>query len=177
MWRRRYTSLVPTKDGRMQAREFLFYVEDLVMASLPDGVPRPQRKVMWTILQLSWDNPAAHIELQPQPSRSLIELGLHFEASAEENEAWAQRLIERSDDIQASLGADWEFEEWTASWRRLHRTYRLERLTGELGREVAAEMTKAVTLLWPFAVVGAPSPKTASPSRPVHNRHRAHARR
>jgi hypothetical protein len=106
----------------------------------------------------------------------VIELGLHFEASAEENEAWSQRLIERADDIHVTL-PEWEFEEWTASWRRLHRTYALERLTGELGREVAAEMAKAVAFLWPFAMVGAPSPKAASPSRPVHNRHRAHARR
>jgi hypothetical protein len=167
---------MPTKDGRMQAREFLMYVEDLAMAAFPKDVPKPERKVMWTILQLSWDNPQAHFELQPQPSRSLVELGLHFEGAAEDNERWAQRLAERSGDIQAVLGPEWELEEWTASWRRLHRTFRFEHLTGELGREVAADMAKAIGLLWPFALVGAPDARPVA-SRPSHDRYRQRARR
>jgi hypothetical protein len=56
------------------------------LAALQESVPRPQRRVMWTILQFYWDTPAAHFELQPQPSRSLIEVGLHFESYAEQNE-------------------------------------------------------------------------------------------
>lgn len=167
---------MPTKDGRMQAREFLFYVEDLALAGLPTEVPRPERKVMWTILQFSWGHPAAHIELQPQPSRSLVELGLHFEASAEENEAWAQRVAADAGPLQAALGPAWELEEWTASWRRLHRTWRIEHLSGVLGREVAAEATKAITLLWPYTLVGAPRPVERA-ARPVRNRHRQGARR
>ncbi len=160
----------------MQAREFLFYVEDLAMAALPQDVPKPQRKVMWTILQLFWDNPHAHFELQPQPSRALVELGLHFEGPAEDNERWAQRVAERACDIQAALGPAWALEEWTASWRRLHRTYPFEHLTGELGREVAAELAKAVGLLWPYTLVGPTAPRQASPSRPHRDRYRQRAR-
>lgn len=171
-----YTLPVPTKDGRMQAREFLFYVEDLALAALSGEVPKPERKVMWTILQLSWGHPAAHIELQPQPSRSLLELGLHFEASAEENEAWAQRVASDSAKLQAGLGPEWELEEWTASWRRLHRVYRFEHLTGVLGREVAAELSKAIALLWPYALVGAPRPAVSAP-RPTRDRYRDRYRR
>lgn len=167
---------MPTKNGKMQAREFLFYVEDLAVAALPKDVPKPERKVMWTILQLFWDNPQAHFELQPQPSRALIELGLHFEGPAEQNELWAQRIAERAGDIQAVLGPAWELEEWTASWRRLHRTFPFEQLTGELGREVAAEMTKAISLLWPYALVGAPAPKAAAPGRAHRDRYRQRAR-
>ena len=163
----------------MQAREFLFYVEDLALAALAADVPRPERKVMWTILQLSWGHPAAHIEIQPQPTRSLVELGLHFEASAEENETWAQRVADNAGELQAALGPAWELEEWTASWRRLHRTYRCEHLDGVLGREVAAELSKAIALLWPYAVVGAPAPKPSKPgaARPHRDRYRQHARR
>lgn len=153
---------MPTKDGRLQAREWLFYAEDLTLAALHESVPRPQRRVMWTILQFYWDNPAAHFELQPQPSRGLVEVGLHFEGPAEQNEVWAGRVAAHGAEIQSLLGDAWEFEEWTASWRRLHRVYRFEHLTGALGREVAAEWAKAITLLWPFAQT------TASPVSPFH---------
>jgi len=156
---------VPTTDGRLKAREFLFYAEDLALAALPAEVPRPQRKVMWTILQFSWDNPAAHFELQPQPSRGLVEVGLHFEGTAEQNEAWAARVAADAGPIQAELGPEWELEEWTASWRRLHRTYPFEHLTAALGREVAAELAKAMGLLWTYACVGAPAPKPVSEVR------------
>jgi hypothetical protein len=138
----------------MQAREWLFYTEDLCLAALPDVVERPQRRVMWTILQFYWENPALHFELQPQPSRGLIEVGLHFESNAEQNEAWAARIAAHSWELQAVLGPEWELEEWTASWRRLHRVYRFEQLTGQLGRDVAAEWARAITLLWPFARTG-----------------------
>ena len=139
----------------MQAREWLFYAEDLALAALPEAIVRPQRRVMWTILQFYWDNPAAHFELQPQPSRSLIEVGLHFEGKPEQNEAWAARVAAHTGEIQSVLSGAWELEEWTASWRRIHRVYRFEHLTGQLGREVAAEWAKAITLLWPFAQTGA----------------------
>jgi len=106
---------------------------------------------MWTILQFYWENPAVHFELQPQPSRRLIEVGLHFESTAEVNEGLAARVARHSCELQAVLGPDWELEEWTASWRRLHRTYHFEHLSGQLGRDVADEWARAITLLWPFA--------------------------
>ncbi|MGE0599816.1 MAG: hypothetical protein AB7J35_10905 [Dehalococcoidia bacterium] len=142
---------MPTRDGRMKAREWLFYTEDLALAALHESVPRPQRKVMWTILQFYWDQPLVHFELQPQPSRSLIEVGLHFEGPLEQNEYWAGRVAQHQDEIRAALGDEWELEEWTKSWRRIHRPYHFEQLTAPLGREIAAEWAKAINLMWPFA--------------------------
>jgi len=142
----------------MQAREWLFYTEDLALAALPEAVPRFQRRVMWTILQFYFENPAIHFELQPQPSRGQIEVGLHFEASAEQNEAWAARVQRHACELQAALGPEWELEEWTASWRRLHRVYRFEQLTGQLGRDVAQEWARFITLTWPFALPNEPAP-------------------
>jgi len=169
---------MPTKAGHLQSREFLFYVEDLAIPALPEDIPKPERKAMWTILQWFWDNPHAHFELQPMTSRSLVELGLHFEGPAEANERWAQRLAERAADIQAVLGPQWELEEWTASWRRLHRTFPFEHLTVDLAKEVAAELTRAITLLWPYALVGAPAakPVTTTSSRPYRDRYRRRAK-
>ena len=159
---------MPTKDGVFKAREFLFFTEDLAVAALPPELASAERKVMWTILQLSYGNPLVHFELQPQPSRGLVELGLHFEGEAEANEAGALSLAEHTHEIRAALGPDWELEEWSASWRRLHRTYPFDKLTVALGREVAAEMARAIITLGPLVrEMAPPAPSLSKKSAPA----------
>lgn len=134
----------------MKAREFLFGVEERAMAALPAAFPRPERKVMWTILQLHFGDPDVHFELQPQPSRGLVELGLHFEGTPEANDLWAGYIAECATDLIGPLGPDWELEAWTPSWRRLHRTFAFSQLTTELADEVSRELARALTLLHPL---------------------------
>lgn len=148
---------MPAKDGTFQAREFLFFTEDLAMKSLPRPEHPPERRVMWTILQLHYGDPNVHFELQPMPSRRRVELGLHFEGPPEANDLWAARLAARAPELMAALGDGWELEEWTSSWRRLHRTFAFERLTRDLGHEVAAELAKALQILGPMVREGAPA--------------------
>lgn len=143
---------MPTRDGKMKAREFLFYAEDLALVALPKDYPRPERRVMWTILQFSFGNPAIHFELQPQPARRQVEVGLHFEGTLEQNNAWAKRVADNACDVMAAMGPAWELEEWTATWRRIHRVYRFDELTAGLGREVAAEFAHAMQALLPYAL-------------------------
>ena len=120
------------------------------MGALPGEFPRPERKVMWTTLQLHFGDPAVHFELQPQPSRGIVELGLHFEGAAEANDVWAARIGANANAIAAALGPEWELEVWTASWRRLHRTWRFTDLTAGLADEVGAEFAKALAVLEPL---------------------------
>ncbi len=156
---------MPTRTGKLKAREFLFYTEDLALAALPANFPPPERRVMWMILQFSWGDPAIHFELHPQASRGRIEVGLHFEGSLEQNEAWAQRIADDACEVMATMGPEWELEEWTASWRRLHRTYEFDDLTASLGREVAAEFARAMQLLLPYAqpAIEAPPERVGAP--------------
>ena len=158
----RYTANMPTRSGTLKAREFLFYTEDLALAALPDHLPRPERKVMWTILQLHFGNPDVHFELQPQVARRVVELGLHFEGPVEANDLWTAHISAHAGDILCALGPEWELEEWTTSWRRLHRTFRFEQLTAELGRTVAEEMAGAIVALHPVIASG---PETTGLSR------------
>lgn len=173
---------MPDGPRRLKAREFLFYTEDLALADLPGDFPRPERRVMWTVLQLHYGNPEVHFELQPQVARGQVELGLHFEGPAEFNDAWALGLAERADELMAALGDGWELEEWTVSWRRLHRVFPFEALTTVLGREVAAEFSKLLLTLQPYAAAcqregaGEP-PKRSEDSSGGHWRHRARAHR
>lgn len=169
---------MPTRTGKLKAREFVFYCEDLALAALPPEFPRPERKVMWTTLQLHYGNPVAHFELQPQVGRGLVELGLHFEGPAEANEAWAQRISTDAGEVMAALGEGWELEEWTASWRRLHRTFPFASLTAELGREVAAQLAMALQVLEQYARVEAgPQPSLTGPKPAARGRGRKLARR
>lgn len=134
----------------MKAREFLFACEELALAALPGGFPQPERRVMWTVLQLSFGRPDVHFELQPQVTRRQVELGLHFEGPAELNALLAEHLAERAGELIPALGDGWELEEWTASWRRLHRVYPFETLTRPLASTVGAELARALQLLTPI---------------------------
>ena len=155
---------MPQKTKTLKAREFVFYTEDQALAGLPSDFPRPERRVMWTILQLHYGNPNVHFEVQPQVARGQVELGLHFEGPVEMNDVWALGLAERAAELRCALGDAWELEEWTASWRRLHRVFHFDRLTAELGREVAAEFTKLLMTLHEYAA--ACVEKAAPPEAP-----------
>jgi hypothetical protein len=151
-------------EATLKARDFLFYCEEQALAILgPEHTP-PHRKVMWTILQLHYGQPAIHFELQPQPSRGLVEVGLHFEAAAEVNDAWAAAISGRPE-FQGELGPGWELEAWTQSWRRLHHVRRFDRLTASLARDVARELARAVDLLGPFVQAGRPLPPVPADAR------------
>ena len=149
----------------------MFFCEDLALAELGDGFPRPQRRVMWTILQLHYGNPDAHFEVQPHMGRGQVELGLHFEGPVEFNDRWAFALAERACELMAELGPGWELEEWTSTWRRLHRVFHFERLNTDLGREVGGELAKVMRLLQPVAEACADGWEPPTPAvRPVRER-------
>jgi hypothetical protein len=113
------------------------------MAQVPADLRPPERIVMWTILQLHYGDAKVHFELQPQPARSLVEVGLHFEGDPDRNEALAQKIAARPD-LPALHGDDWELEEWTASWRRLHIAFPAPVLTRSLASEAAAAFSRLI---------------------------------
>ena len=93
-----------TAEAAMKSRQFLFFAEDHAMAVLDRAVAHPQRKLMWTILQLHHGDETMHYEIQPHSGRGQVELGLHFEADAETNEQRAQILAAHAPLLQAELG-------------------------------------------------------------------------
>ncbi|MEX0781905.1 MAG: hypothetical protein WD557_04585 [Dehalococcoidia bacterium] len=153
---------MPTRDGTMKTREWVFYAEEVAMRALPAELAPPERKVMWTVLQFHYGDPNVHFEVNPSPGRQQVELGLHFEGPPGSNDAWVTELARRGPEYMAALGDEWELEEWTASWRRLHRVLRFERLDTEFAHVVAGELVKAFTVLGPFVREG-PHPPAPSP--------------
>ena len=154
----RYHAPVPYRDGSLKAREFTFLCEDRILAALPPGLPPPERRVRWTMLQLHFGDARTHFELQPRMKQGVVEAGLHFEGPPDANAAWAELLAAHAADLLGELGPAWELEEWTASWRRLHRTFPFARLTPELAGEVSAELARAMATLHPLIVAGGGAP-------------------
>ncbi|MCA9831971.1 MAG: hypothetical protein R3B97_03130 [Dehalococcoidia bacterium] len=136
---------MPPRNGALKAREFLFLCEDQALPLVPSTLRPSGRSVMWTILQLHYGDPKIHYELQPMPSRNQVELGLHFEATIDRNDAWASLIAHHAAPLQAELGSSWELEIWTASWRRLHRVYHAEALTTTLAAEVAGDLARLIS--------------------------------
>ncbi len=157
---------MPKRDGSLKAREFVSFCEDQILTRLaPTAIPAPQRRVRWTTLQLHFGDERVHFELQPQMGRGVVEAGLHFEGPVEANDAWVELLAANAADLLGELGPSWELEEWTATWRRLHRPFPFERLTVELAREVADELVHAMTALHPLIEEGAALPAPARSRR------------
>lgn len=127
----------------LKARDFLFAAEDAAIAALPCPPP-PERRVMWTILQYHFGEAWLHYELHPQVSHRRVEVGLHFESSAEQSERAARVIAEAGPSLMASLGDGWELEEWTGSWRRLHRVLRFDALSDALAGEAAAAFSALI---------------------------------
>lgn len=78
-----------------------------------------------------------HYEVWVQRRTQRLEIGLHFEGDRERSYAAAGLLAERADDIAAAVGPQYELEEWTSSWTRLHRSFAAPVLTVELAAEAA----------------------------------------
>ena len=144
-------------EKTLKAREFLFTTEESAVAILGSANVPPYRKVMWTILQLHYGDARVHFELQPQPSRGAIEIGLHFEGPAETNDAWAAYVAAEAGYWLGELGPGWELEAWTASWRRLHRSLPFTSLTDGLSDEAAHDLARLISVLGPTVAAGLPA--------------------
>jgi hypothetical protein len=82
-------------------------------------------------------NPCLHYEVWVQRKTKRLEIGLHFEGDREWSYACAALLAEHATEVAAAIGTEWELEEWTASWTRLHRAFAAPVLSAELADEAA----------------------------------------
>lgn len=78
-----------------------------------------------------------HYEVWVQRKTQRLEIGLHFEGERERSYAAAALLADNMPAVVDAVGPEWELEEWTASWTRLHRSFAAPVLTPELAEEAA----------------------------------------
>ena len=93
-----------------------------------------------------------HYEVWVQRKTQRLEIGLHFEGDRERSYAAAGLLAERADNVAAAVGPEYELEEWTASWTRLHRSFAAPVLSVELAAEAAADCCDLIRGMEPLLV-------------------------
>jgi hypothetical protein len=139
-----------TTTASLRIRDFLALVHDGVVTALGpdlDGLDSRQR---FGYLQYYRGSPDIHYEVWAQRKTNRVEIGLHFEGERDRNYEAAELLAMRSPDVQASIGPEYELEEWTHAWTRLHRSFAAPSLTPELAAESAARVVALVRGMEPI---------------------------
>jgi hypothetical protein len=128
----------------LNIRNFLALVHDGMVDRLGadlDGLSWRQR---FGYVQYWRGTPAVHYEIWVQRKTQRLEIGLHFEGERDANYDAAELIAIRAPDVQAAIGPEYELEEWTERWTRLHRAFPAPSLTPELAAEAA---DRAVSLI------------------------------
>ena len=135
---------------RLTTRAFLDQVRDHLLAGWDRALPRPTSRILFSSLQFHFGDPRLHYEVWPVRKTGRIEIGLHLEGPADWSRALTQRLALRADEIRHALGSNYELEEWTAAWCRLHATLPFDHLTPDLARLVADHLLRLMRTLHPL---------------------------
>ena len=166
----------------LRTRDFLTLVRDTTLPHLGDHLGHPQARVVFSSLQIHFGDPRLHYEVWPVRKTGRLEIGLHLEGPQDWSRALAARLAGHADELRRALGPDYELEDWTASWCRLHRTLPLEPLSPALADAVAARLAALIRVTEPLLRrLDPPAPPASSPSHPTPSprsfKHRRHFRR
>ena len=135
----------------MRVAEFMDIIQTRTLELLPaDLAAACTHRVRFVWFQVHFHSPKVHYEVWLARKTGRIEIGLHFEGTQEFSYGWAGLIAEHMLEIQAQLGADYELEEWTASWTRLHETVPYDPPTPELADEIATRLARLITVCQPI---------------------------
>ena len=101
------------------------------------------------LMKVHFGEPAFHYEAWHHAGVGRLEVGLHFEASAGENQAAFDFFRSRMVEVKASLPRA-ELEPWDRGWSRLYETVPAARLDDVVLDHTVACMTEYVVTLQPL---------------------------
>ena len=135
----------------LKIREFLGLVHEGMHAHLGPKLGGLEWRQRFGYLQYFRYDPEIHYEIWVQRKTGRLEIGLHFEsADRDRNYHAAELLAARAPEIVAAAGVDYELEEWTAQWTRLHRAFAAPALTAELAADAANRAASLITAMEPI---------------------------
>jgi len=100
-------------------------------------------------MKVHFGEPAFHFEAWHHTGAGRIEVGLHFEASADENQAAFAYFRSRMVEVKASLPHA-ELEPWDRGWSRLYETLPAARLDYYVLRHTVECMALYIVMLQPL---------------------------
>jgi len=100
-------------------------------------------------MKLHFGEPAFHYEAWHHTGAGRLEVGLHFEASAVENQAAFDFFRSRMVEVKAALPRA-ELEPWDRGWSRLYETAPAVRLDDHVLGQTVKCMTEYVVALQPM---------------------------
>ena len=135
----------------MSARHFLAEVLELLRMQLPPELREFESVGPWHgLIKVHYGDPSAHYEVWMQRRHKQIELGLHFEGSAQDNSHYLESLLGRMGEIRGQLGPGAEPEQWTLNWTRLHETIDLQPLDEDFLMELTGRLSRYIRVLQPM---------------------------
>ena len=138
------------KRDTLKTSEFLSEAVELVRMQLPPDlrdleVMRP----VGSLVKLHYRDPKIHYEVWVRRRAGAVEVGLHFESTAETNSRYLKGLTDLHDSVIAPLGPEVEAGGWAASWTRVHRSFPFSRLDEDLLMVVSGCLSQMIGLLEP----------------------------
>ena len=101
------------------------------------------------LMKLYFGEPAFHYEAWHHTGAGRLEVGLHFEGSAAENDAALNFFRARMVEVKAGLPRA-ELEPWDRGWSRLYETMPAARLDDVVVREAVSCMAAYIVTLQPL---------------------------
>ncbi len=134
----------------MRIQQFQVTLVEKTRKQLPRTLRNLEARSFFSIVKISYQNPKLHYEVWVRGQERLIEIGFHFEAAKEINDALLTYFQTRSIEIHAELGPRIEIERWTNSWSRVHEVVPYASLDVPLVELLATKLAKMITVLQPM---------------------------
>ena len=138
------------RAGSLTIRNFLALVHEGVASRLGPALDGFETRQRFGYLQFFRGSPDIHYEVWAQRKTARVEIGLHFEGDRERNYEAAELLALRAPDVQAAIGPEYELEEWTPVWTRLHRSFDAPALTPDLADDAAERVVALIRGMEPI---------------------------
>ena len=121
-------------------------------ACLPAGLRKFRSAHRSWLCQLYYRDPNLHYEVwNLGQARGKLELGLHFESRNHDvNMALLNGFARRMVEVKATLGPQWEAEQWDRGWTKVYETVPYEPFSDETLEAIAARLARAMSVLQPI---------------------------
>ncbi len=140
-----------TQHGNMKSSVLVKGVAQEVSAYFARAGRPVRSTVRWHLAQFWWGtDQAVHFELAVHERSLQIELGLHFEATADRNRAIYAAFSPHIIEIQGQLGDTVWLEEWDRGWSRLYETVPLFPLDDARVYALAGRLCEIMDFLQPM---------------------------